>query len=101
MLKALGCENIADSKDSLMENLNLEYIIQENPDYIFICQIGDDMGAVKKHMNEFIAENPAWSNLTAVKEGRVYYMEKALYTLKPNERWAEAYEKVEKILFDK
>ena len=99
MLKALGCENIADSEDSLMENLNLEYIIQENPDYIFICQIGDDMEAVKKHMNEFIAENPAWSNLTAVKTGHVYYMEKALYTLKPNERWAEAYEKVEKILF--
>lgn len=99
MLAALGGENIADSDDSLLENLSLEHIIVEDPDYIFICQHGDDPDAVKAHMEEFIAENPAWSELTAVKEGRVYYMEKELYTLKPNDRWAEAYEKVEKILF--
>lgn len=99
MVHALGCENIADSDDSLLENLNLEHIIVEDPDHIFICQFGSDLDAVRAHMEEFIAENPAWSNLTAVKEGHVYYMEKALYTLKPNDRWAEAYEKVEELLF--
>ena len=99
LVYALGCENIADSDDSLLENLSLEHIVVEDPDYIFICQHGDDPDAIKAHMEEFIAENPAWSELTAVKEDRVYYMEKELYTLKPNDRWAEAYEKVEKILF--
>ena len=99
LVYALGCENIADSDDSLLENLSLEHIVVEDPDYIFICQHGDDPDALKAHMEEFIAENPAWSELTAVKEARVYYMEKELYTLKPNDRWAEAYEKVEKILF--
>lgn len=99
LLYTLGCENIADSDDSLLENLSLEHIVAEDPDYIFICQHGDDPEAIRTHMEEFIAENQAWSELTAVKEGRVYYMEKALYTLKPNDRWAEAYEKVERILF--
>lgn len=99
MFHALGCENIADSDDSLLENLNLEHIMVEDPDFIFIGQHGNDPDAVRTHIDEFIAENPAWGNLTAVKEGRVYYMDKALYTLKPNDRWAEAYEKAEEILF--
>lgn len=99
MLNALGCENIADSDDSLLENLSIEHIIVEDPEHIFICQFGDDADAVKAHMEEFIQENPAWSELTAVKNGNVHYMDKALYTLKPNDRWAEAYEGAEELLF--
>ena len=97
MLAALGCINIADSEKSLLEDLNLEHIIQMDPDYIFIAQQGDPSG-IRDHVDSFIRENPAWSELTAVKEGRVYIMEKPLYTLKPNDRWAEAYEKLEGIL---
>lgn len=98
MLKDLGCTNIADSDDSLLENLNLEHIMQEDPDYIFICQQGNNLAGIKAHIEQFISENPAWSNLTAVKEGRVYIMDRALYTLKPNNRWSEAYENLEEIL---
>ena len=98
MLKDLGCVNVADSDDSLLENLSMEAIMEADPDYIFICQQGDDFAAVQENMEQFMAENPAWSTLTAVKEGRVYYMEKSLYTLKPNDRWGEAYEKLEEIL---
>lgn len=98
MLKDLGCINIADSDESLLENLNLEHIMQEDPDYIFICQQGNDLEGIQAHIEQFISENPAWSNLTAVKEGRVYVMDRDLYTLKPNDRWSEAYEKLEEIL---
>ena len=58
----------------------------------------DDKEKVEANIQNFITENPAWSELTAVKEGRVYMMEKDLYTLKPNDRWGEAYEKLEAIL---
>ena len=44
-------------------------------------------------------ENPAWSGLTAVQEGRVYYLDQKLYNLKPNDRWGEAYEKLADILY--
>ena len=37
-------------------------------------------------------ENPAWATLEAIKEGRWYMMDKTLFNLKPNERWAEAYQ---------
>ena len=98
MLAALGCVNIADNEESLLENLSVEHIIVEDPDYIFFIQQGDNEEGTKANIESFIAENPAWSELTAVKEGRVYLLEKSLYALKPNDRWGEAYEKLEEIL---
>lgn len=98
MLAALGCMNIADSEQSLLENLSMERIILQDPDYIFFIQQGDNEEGTKANIESFIAENPAWSELTAVKEDRVYLLEKSLYALKPNDRWGEAYEKLEGIL---
>lgn len=98
LLKALGCVNIADSDGSLLENLSMERILEADPDYIFFVQSGDDAEGMRKNVERFFEENPAWQQLTAVREGRVYYLDKALYNLKPNDRWGEAYEQVEDIL---
>ena len=98
MLKALGCTNIADSETSLLETLGVEHILLQDPDFIFIAQQGDDPEAIRAHVDAFFAQQPALAQLTAVKEGRVFIMDKALYTLKPNARWGEAYEKLEAIL---
>lgn len=98
MLKALGCVNIADSDDTLLENLSMEHILQADPEYIFFVPSGDDQEGMEENLQRFFAENPAWQQLSAVKEGRVYYLDKALYNLKPNDRWGEAYAYVEKIL---
>ena len=100
MLASLGCVNIADHEESLLENLSVEQMILQDPDYIFFIQQGDNEEGTKENINSFIAENPAWSELTAVKEGRVYLLEKELYALKPNDRWAEALENLERILTD-
>lgn len=98
ILKALGCVNIADSDGSLLENLSMERILEADPDYIFFVPQGDNISGMEDNIRRFIAENPAWSRLTAVKEERVYTLEKALYGLKPNNRWGEAYETMEDIL---
>ena len=98
MLKNLGCMNIADSEAMLLEDLSIEHILITDPDYIFIVQRGDNEEGMRKYVSEQLVEHPAWSQLTAVKNGRVYFMEKALYSLKPNHRWGEAYEKLEGIL---
>ncbi len=100
MLNTLGCINIADNDATLLENLSVEKILEEDPDYIFFVQQGDDREAVEHHIETFIAENPAWQNLTAVKEGKVYHMEKSLFSMKPNDNWAEAYEKLEGIFIN-
>ena len=98
MLKSLGCQNIADDEESLLENISLEYILQEDPEFIFFVQVGDDKDAIKSHIESFMKDNPIWQELTAVKTGRVYHMDKMLYNLKPNDRWGEAYEKLPELL---
>ena len=98
MLKSLGCINIADSDSSLLENLSIEKILEEDPDYIFVVQRGDDTEGMKAYVDTMMRENPAWLQLTAVQEDRLYFMDKNLYNLKPNHRWGEAYEKLEVIL---
>ena len=98
MLKALGCVNIADNRESLLENLSMEHIMLEDPEYIFFIQQGDNAEGTRANIESFIKDNPAWAELTAVKEGRVYLLEKELYALKPNDRWGEAYEKLEAVL---
>ena len=98
MLYTLGCTNIADVNDSLLEDLSMEYILQEDPDFIFLVQRGDDTDGMRDYVARTLESDPVWSRLTAVQEGRVYFMDKNLYNLKPNHRWGEAYEKLAEIL---
>lgn len=98
MLQALGCENLADADGSLLEQISMEHIIMEDPDFIFFVQQGDDTAAAEARLAQFLADNPAWGSLTAVQEGRVFHLDKALYNLKPNARWGEAYLELEAIL---
>ena len=97
MLRDLGCVNIADSDTSLLENLSVEHIALEDPDFIFFVQLGDDAQGTRETVERFFAEHPLWQSLTAVQEGRVYFLDKALYNLKPNDRWGQAYEEPEAI----
>lgn len=97
-LKTLGCENIADSDTMLLENLSLEHILVRDPDFIFLVQRGDDPEGMQAYVEEALLSHPLWSQLTAVKTGQVHYMDKALFNLKPNHRWGEAYEILEEIL---
>ncbi|MBR3576774.1 MAG: ABC transporter substrate-binding protein [Clostridia bacterium] len=100
MLSDFECINIADSDETLLENLSLESIIEKNPDRIFIVQAGDDYDGMKRAVESMFNENPAWYELDAVKNGHVHYMDKKLYNFKPNALWGTAYERLEKILFE-
>ena len=101
MLAKLGCVNIADADESLLENLSMEHILLEDPDFIFFVQLGDDTAGTEERIGQFMQENPAWASLTAVQEGRVCYLDKKLYNLKPNARWGEAYLILEELLREK
>ncbi len=98
MLKNMGCVNIADSDKVLLENLSMEHILISDPDYIFIVQRGDNEEGMRQYVEQMLMEHPVWKQLTAVKNGRVYFMEKRLFSLKPNHQWAEAYRILEEIL---
>lgn len=98
MLADLGCVNVADGS-SLLENLSLEAIIAADPDYIFAVLQGSDPTDAQQMLEATLLDNPAWSELRAVKEGRFYTLDPTLYNLKPNARWGEAYEKLAEILY--
>ena len=47
----------------------------------------------------FTASNPVWQSLSAVKNGKVFYLEKSLFHNKPNSRFAEAYKVLAQYLY--
>jgi len=97
MLADLGCINIADRNTDLLENLSVEEVIREDPHHIFVVTMGGNTDAAKESLENMMKENPAWSTLDAVKNGRLHVMDKKLFNLKPNAHWAESYE----ILYEK
>ena len=97
MLRDLGCINIAD-ESGLADSLSLERIIMEDPDRIFVVFQGDTTEAQRRLEAEFVQDS-AWAGLSAVKGGRIHYMDKRLYHMKPNSRWGEAYQNLEALLY--
>ncbi len=98
MLRDMGCINIADSDESLLESLSMEAVMREEPYHIFVVTMGNDTEKAKHTLEKMIGENPAWGILDAVKSGRLHMMDKKLFNLKPNARFAEAYETLADIL---
>ena len=99
MLHAMDCANIADSEESLLENLSIEAILEADPDFIFVVEQSADPDAAKAVLEKTLFSSPAWQTLTAVREGRVHVMDGSLFNLKPNSRWGEAYEQLAEILY--
>ncbi|HHU77844.1 MAG: ABC transporter substrate-binding protein [Caldicoprobacterales bacterium] len=98
ILDELGTENIASKHETLLEDLSIEEIILEDPDYIFVVTMGDSEKAIQA-LKDGIEKNPAWKDLSAVKNDRYIVLPKELFHYKPNARWGESYEYIAKILF--
>lgn len=99
MLKDLNTQNIVTSNSGLEENLSMEKILEEDPEYIFLVVQGSDPTKAQTALEDQVLSNPAWAELSAVKNGRVYTLDQDLFNVKPNARWAEAYEILDNILY--
>lgn len=94
MLADMGLVNIADHDTHLLEDLSIEAILRAQPQHIFIVPMGSDEKAAQNALESMIRENPAWHTLEAVRAGRLHQMDKTLFNLKPNTRWALAYQEL-------
>ena len=94
MLAELDCRNIADG--GALESLSMEAILKEDPDHIFVVMQTADAQPI---LESTLLSDPAWQSLTAVQAGRYHVMDPALFNLKPNARWGEAYEILADILY--
>lgn len=99
MLADLDCVNIADREGSALEDLSMEAILREDPDFIFAVIQGSDPSKGQAMLEKTLLHDPAWNGLTAVREGRFHVLDNKLYNLKPNARWGEAYEALAAIVY--
>lgn len=97
MLKELSTRNIAEKAPILLDGLSMEEILLSDPDVIFYTTMGSEESAVS--YMESLLEDPVWSSLTAVKNGKVHHLPKDLFQYKPNARWNEAYAYLVELLY--
>jgi len=99
ILKDIGADNIVSKHASMLESLSMETIIMEDPDYIFIVAMGEESDKTLESLYKEFRSNPAWSNLSAIKNDYFFILPKELFHYKPNARWGESYEYLAKIIY--
>ncbi len=87
MLSEFGCVNPADNAP--ISSLSIESIISSNPEYIFFSLMGDEDAAIANIKKLILSDT--WSQLSAVKENKVFILPRELFHFKPCSRWGEAY----------
>ena len=99
ILRDLGADNIAARQKSLLEDISIEEIIAEDPDYIFVVIMGSSDEEAMNYLAQKLESNPAWAGLSAVRNDRYLVLPKELFHYKPNARWGESYEYLANILY--
>ncbi len=101
MLKQLKAKNIADAWDdtgATSITLNTEYLISEDPDFILV-QSMSGVEAVKAYVEKTYGSETWWKDLSAVKNGKLIYLDRSLFHYKPNDRYAVAYRNLAAVLY--
>lgn len=89
MLNDFGLTNIYDGSSFSGGTINAEFLLYNEPDYIFVTLMGDE-SAGRSNL-ERLFEDPVWHNLSAVRSRRVSILSQDLFHFKPNSKWATAY----------
>ena len=89
MLRELGAQNIADSAPLLLDGLNVETVLAEDPDYLFFSAMGSEEAAAAA-VDELLS-GQIWGSLNAVKGNRYALLPRDTFHYKPNTKWADAY----------
>jgi iron complex transport system substrate-binding protein len=99
--KLLGARNIYQEKTiegATRVDLSLEYILEQDPDIIFATTMGD-VEKCKKRIKEDVIDSDIWGDLTAVKEGRYFILDKTYSIYKPNRFYPEAFKILAEFLY--
>lgn len=99
ILKELGGVNAIDPNSegaAASIEVNMEDLYALNPDMIFLSEFGDTTLDTLKQM---YAEDPVWQSLDAVKNDKLYTLEKALFHNKANKHYNESYKVMAEYLY--
>ena len=84
VVSILELNNIAsdlppDTIGSETTPLDIEYIVEKDPDYVLVTTMISSNEEAKKTVEEQFSSNPAWQSVTAVNEGKVIYLPQEYY----------------------
>ena len=85
--KMLGWENTASGMPALDKNpdaapYSMETLVAQNPDIIFVTSMGEE-AEIRASMEAMFAESPAWQSVSAIRDGRVYYLPQEMFLFSP------------------
>lgn len=104
MLSILDAKNaiseLSLSTDKSRVNVNLERIVQLNPDIILLNTMGD-VDKCRQRLKKEFTRNAAWSAVRAIEQENYHVLPKSLFIYKSNHRFAEALEYLAAILYPK
>ncbi len=99
ILKELGGVNLADPDNTQTASsveINMEDLFALDPDVIFLSEFGD---VSLDTLKELYGEDPVWNSLDAVKENKLFGLEKALFHNKANQKYDQAYRSMAERLY--
>lgn len=103
-LQLAGGQNIAAKVtgygNSNFIPISLEFVLKENPDYIFFISHGSKE-KVEKNLRKNLLENDAWASIPAIRENRMQVVPSTLFSVNPGSHSLESVQYLSRILYPK
>lgn len=94
----VGAKNIITDAPSSFSPIDMEYLADQNPDYILFMAHADPEESLEA-FNQEIEKNQAWQNFDAVKNGNIVALETGYFGMSANLNAVDAMEKLVDILY--
>ncbi len=79
--------------------LDIEYIVEQNPDYVLVTTMISSNEEARATVEEQFASNPAWSSVSAIAEGRVIYLPQQYFLYNAGPYYIDAIEYMAKGIY--
>lgn len=93
-----AADQLSSDVTAVRIEINMEDIFAAQPEMIFVQCIGSEEEA-RAQLEVYTKDNPVWAELEAVKNGKVYFMPKALFHNRPNGKYNESYRMMAELLY--
>lgn len=98
-IKNIASDLPPDTIGSETTPLDIEYIVEKNPDYVLVTSMIDSNEEAVKAIEKEFSTNPVWSGVKAVQEGRVVYLPQEYYLFNAGPYYHEAIEFMAKSIY--
>ena len=98
MIEITGGENMISKTGDHSRRLEINEIIESDPDIIILMPCGFDTKRTVKEYHEILKNNEIWNSLDAVKKGRVFAVDANSFFSKPSIRTIDGIEILAKII---